>query len=965
MASPVHSDTSSSSGDEAPPQAPAAASTLHTINIRNHVPVILDLDQSNYGQWRCLFDSVFGKFGLYDAHIRSPPPVAQRDAEWRMVDCCVVNWLHTTIAKPVFDIIYKPHASAFTVWGDIEGVFRDNELQRATYYEAEFRSLQQGDMSITEYTMRLKQLADSLRDVGYPVSEPSQVLNLLRGLNPKFRHVKPVINSKTPPHSFMSARSYLLLEEIQLQHDAKQEAGHALYASKSASQDSTASDSRPGDSTGSRSSDGGSTNRGKGKSKRRGKGASSSGGSQGASGGGGGGGFPQRPGAPWTTAYNPWTGLVQAWTVPFRPPSAGVLGPRPPFQAQQAMTAQYLPPPVDSNISGAWDNSALYTALQTAGVNTQQPPSAADWYFDTGASAHMSSSPGILAHPQPLTVPASITVGNGAKLPVTHTASAVIPTSSSPLRLNDVLVSPPLVKNLISVKKLTRDNNISIEFDPTGFSIKDLPTREVKLRCDSPGDLYPLRLPRHSAFVASSTPSVALWHARLGHPGTRSLSRVLNNFNFQCNKSSFHTCHSCQVGKHVRLPFNPSVHQTFFPFQIVHSDVWTSPVYSNSGYKYYVVLLDDFTHFVWTFPIRQKSEVFPIICNFFSYVRTQFGLHVLALQTDNGKEYDSTAMRSFLANHGAVLRLSCPYTSQQNGKAERVLRTLNDCVRTMLIHSGAPLSFWAEALQTAAYLLNRRPCRATGTTTPHDLLLGVPPRYDELRVFGCLCYPNTTSTSAHKLSPRSVACVFLGYPGDHRGYRCYDVDTRRVYTSRHVVFDEDQFPFFTAQQQRPPPSPHPCICDDPVIIHAPAPAPHRNRAPAVASTPDTRHATLPAAQRLRAADSTPASRLATSPAAPRTATTDVISPAAEHVALSPPHEHAGPPSTSASRYNARRRDSSFPSASTPMKCSTALAWPTASLSTHRPTPRASSLPRMGNLFATQAGTVPWLELSST
>jgi hypothetical protein len=85
---------------------------------------------------------------------------------------------------------------------------------RATYYEAEFRSLQQGDLSITEYTMRLKQLADSLRDVGYPVSEPSQVLNLLRGLNPRFRHVKPVINSKTPPHTFMSARSYLLLEEI-------------------------------------------------------------------------------------------------------------------------------------------------------------------------------------------------------------------------------------------------------------------------------------------------------------------------------------------------------------------------------------------------------------------------------------------------------------------------------------------------------------------------------------------------------------------------------------------------------------------------------------------------------------------------------------------------------------------------------------------------------------------------------
>ena len=120
---------------------------------------------------------------------------------------------------------------------------------------------------------------------------------------------------------------------------------------------------------------------------------------------------------------------------------------------------------------------------------------------------------------------------------------------------------------------------------------------------------------------------------------------------------------------------------------------------------------------------------------------------------------------------------------------------INDCVRTLLIHSAAPTSFWAEALNTATFLLNRRPCHATGIVTPHHLLLGTPPRYDELRVFGCLCYPNLTPTTPHKLSPRSEACVFLGYPTGHRGYRCYNIATRRVYTSRHVVFVEHVFPF--------------------------------------------------------------------------------------------------------------------------------------------------------------------------
>nr|XP_034594764.1 uncharacterized protein LOC117856531 [Setaria viridis] len=168
--SPVHSDTSSSSGDEHAP--PASTSLLQTVNVGSYIPVLLDMDESNYGQWRCSFDSILGKFGL-ESHVHALPPLDERDAELRMIDHCVVNWLHNTIATNVFNIIYKPHASAFTVWSDIEGVFRDNELQRGVYFEVEFRSLQQGDMSMTQYTSRLKQLTDSLRDVGQPVFESS------------------------------------------------------------------------------------------------------------------------------------------------------------------------------------------------------------------------------------------------------------------------------------------------------------------------------------------------------------------------------------------------------------------------------------------------------------------------------------------------------------------------------------------------------------------------------------------------------------------------------------------------------------------------------------------------------------------------------------------------------------------------------------------------------------------------
>jgi hypothetical protein len=61
-------------------------------------------------------------------------------------------------------------------------------------------------------------------------------------------------------------------------------------------------------------------------------------------------------------------------------------------------------------------------------------------------------------------------------------------------------------------------------------------------------------------------------------------------------------------------------------------------------------------------------------------------------------------------------------------------------------------------------------------------------------VFGCTCYPNTSSTTSHKLSPRSIRCVFLCYSSDHKGYRCLDLSINRLIVSRHVVFDEASFP---------------------------------------------------------------------------------------------------------------------------------------------------------------------------
>jgi hypothetical protein len=104
------------------------------------------------------------------------------------------------------------------------------------------------------------------------------------------------------------------------------------------------------------------------------------------------------------------------------------------------------------------------------------------------------------------------------------------------------------------------------------------------------------------------------------------------------------------------------------------------------------------------------------------------------------------------------------------------------------------MRYCVERLHTATYLLNRLPTTAIQTACPHLDLFGSAPSYEHLHVFGCMCYPNTTATAPHKLSPRSIRCVFLGYSVDHKGYRCLDLLTNRLIVSQHVLFDEDSFP---------------------------------------------------------------------------------------------------------------------------------------------------------------------------
>nr|GFB30777.1 ribonuclease H-like domain-containing protein [Tanacetum cinerariifolium] len=140
------------------------------------------------------------------------------------------------------------------------------------------------------------------------------------------------------------------------------------------------------------------------------------------------------------------------------------------------------------------------------------------WNMDTCASSHINNSVTSLSKNFNTCMYPSISVGDGHSILVTNTGHSILPTPLKSLHLNNVLITPHIVKNLISVSQFVCDNNCSIEFDVFGFSVKDFMTRRVLLRCDSTGDLYPVTAPSPIPYVFLA--SQYTWHQRFGHPGS-------------------------------------------------------------------------------------------------------------------------------------------------------------------------------------------------------------------------------------------------------------------------------------------------------------------------------------------------------------------------------------------------------------------------------------------------------------
>ena len=413
----------------------------------------------------------------------------------------------------------------------------------------------------------------------------------------------------------------------------------------------------------------------------------------------------------------------------------------------------------------------------------------------------MTYDKGKLLHPSIYRGYNHVIVGNGTRLKISHVGDTTLYSPHGKLHLHDVLVVPDIKKNLISVTKLTKDNSCLFEFHSFGFKIKDQTTGTILAMGHRKGGLYALEeMGALEALVAikSGKAPVDLWQQRLGHPNSR-LLHVLDSKKF-IDVSSWlkneNICTSCQMGKSCRLPFSLNDKIDTAPLVKIHCDLWgPAPIASVQHFKFYVIFIDDHSRFTWFYPLKHKSDFFKTFLSFQRMVENQFNSKIKIFQCDGGGEFELQEFLTHLDTNGIVKHVSCPGTPEQNGIAERKHRHLVETGLTMLLHAQLPQYLWVDAFTTAVYLINRLPSSVLQMKTSFYKLYGTHPTYASLKVFGCRCFPYLRDYSKNKFGAKSYPCVFLGYSPTHKGYRCLHPPSKRVYLSRHVVFDETIFPY--------------------------------------------------------------------------------------------------------------------------------------------------------------------------
>lgn len=208
---------------------------------------------------------------------------------------------------------------------------------------------------------------------------------------------------------------------------------------------------------------------------------------------------------------------------------------------------------------------------------------------------------------------------------------------------------------------------------------------------------------------------------------------------------------------------------------------------SIGGAKYYLAFEDDFSRKVFVYFLKTKCEVFERFKEFKALVETQLNRRIKVLRTDGGGEYVNKNMKQFMSSCGIIHQITTPHTPQLNGMSERMNRTIVERAKCLLFDAKLEKKFWAEAVNTTVYLINRAPASGTGKI-PEEIWTGKPVDLNHLKIFGGRAMVHIPKANRRKLDPKSKELIFVGYCENTAGYRLIDRNSGEITRSRDVIF---------------------------------------------------------------------------------------------------------------------------------------------------------------------------------
>lgn len=422
------------------------------------------------------------------------------------------------------------------------------------------------------------------------------------------------------------------------------------------------------------------------------------------------------------------------------------------------------------------------------------------WYIDSGCGAHMTNDLRELNKSQTTNFkiigPFGTSSSSAGKMGEVN-IPVKIEDRDCHVSLSQVLYSRELNKKLMSVSKLT-ERGALVFFEDNYCKVINKESGEVVLRAeiDNTG-LYRVCdiIEDNEVAVCSVTINTTIkeLHDLYGHISCDKIRNMykeglLSNYNITNLKDNI-VCKVCDETKLARTKFTISKDRVVTKVgEVLHSDVCGPINVSSLGKnKYFITYTDHFTDYTYIKTIAHKSEALSQFINIVNIIKTQCDGSVKLLVHDGGGEYTSSEFVRYREDNGIISECTPPYTPQRNGKSERLNRTLLGMVRAMLKAKRCPKYLWGECVVYATLLRNSTNVDGKAITRFEEFWQKKPP-LKLLKVFGTPVLFSNNLDSKKKLDDKALRGIFVGVNISDYTYRIYDIESRKIISSRDVKF---------------------------------------------------------------------------------------------------------------------------------------------------------------------------------